>query len=177
MQQKFISFSYSKINMIRLWGCSLHSSPSGTQADWEKSTWYIWNIADCHWRPTKREWGREGRRRGDRERERERVNKLLKIQYRKWNLKAKNDTCLVTQSWLTLSDSIDCSPLGSSVHGISQARILEWMPFPTPEIFETQGLNQKLQQPLHCRQILSHWAAWKAPKKWHIPLVELIAQV
>ena len=34
--------------------------------------------------------------------------------------------CLCVQSCLTLHDSIDCSPPGSSVHGISQARILEW---------------------------------------------------
>ena len=27
----------------------------------------------------------------------------------------------------TLCDSVDCSPPGSSVHGISQARILEWV--------------------------------------------------
>ena len=32
----------------------------------------------------------------------------------------------VTQSCLTLSDSMDCSLLGSSVHGIFQARVLEW---------------------------------------------------
>ena len=31
----------------------------------------------------------------------------------------------VTQSCLTLSDSMDCSPPGSSVHGIFQARVLE----------------------------------------------------
>ena len=30
-----------------------------------------------------------------------------------------------------LCDPIDCSPLGSSVHGISQARILEWVAFPS----------------------------------------------
>ena len=34
---------------------------------------------------------------------------------------------LVVQSCLTLCDPIDCSPTGSSVHGISQARILEWV--------------------------------------------------
>ena len=34
---------------------------------------------------------------------------------------------LVTQSCLTLCDPTDCSPPGSSVHGILQARILEWM--------------------------------------------------
>ena len=32
----------------------------------------------------------------------------------------------VAQSCLTLSDSMDCSPPGSSVHGICQARVLEW---------------------------------------------------
>ena len=32
----------------------------------------------------------------------------------------------VTQSCLTFSDPPDCSPPGSSVHGISQARVLEW---------------------------------------------------
>ena len=34
---------------------------------------------------------------------------------------------LVTQSCPTLCDTIDCSPQGSSVHGILQARILEWV--------------------------------------------------
>ena len=33
----------------------------------------------------------------------------------------------VTQSCLTLSDPMDCSLPGSSVHGICQARILEWV--------------------------------------------------
>ena len=32
----------------------------------------------------------------------------------------------VAQSCLTLSDPMDCSLLGSSVHGIFQARVLEW---------------------------------------------------
>ena len=32
----------------------------------------------------------------------------------------------VAQLYLTLSDPVDCSPLGSSVHGIFQARVLEW---------------------------------------------------
>ena len=37
---------------------------------------------------------------------------------------------LVTQSRPTLSDPMDCSPPGSSVHGILQARILEWVVIP-----------------------------------------------
>ena len=38
--------------------------------------------------------------------------------------------CLVAQSCPTLCDSMDCSPPGSSVHGIFQARILEWVAMP-----------------------------------------------
>ena len=34
---------------------------------------------------------------------------------------------LVTQLCLTLCDPMDCSPPGSSVHGIFQARIMEWV--------------------------------------------------
>ena len=33
----------------------------------------------------------------------------------------------VAQSCLTLSDPMDCSPPGSSIHGIFQARVLEWV--------------------------------------------------
>ena len=33
----------------------------------------------------------------------------------------------VAQSCSTLCDPVDCSPPGSSVHGILQARILEWV--------------------------------------------------
>ena len=41
------------------------------------------------------------------------------------------------QSCLTLCSPMDCSPLGSSVHGILQARILEWVAKPSP-----RGLSQ-----------------------------------
>ena len=37
---------------------------------------------------------------------------------------------LVTRSCPTLRDSMDCSPPGFSVHGILQARILEWVTIP-----------------------------------------------
>ena len=33
----------------------------------------------------------------------------------------------IAQSCLTLRDPVDCSPPGSSVHRILQARILEWV--------------------------------------------------
>ena len=35
--------------------------------------------------------------------------------------------CSVAKPCLTFCDSVDCSPPGSSVHGISQARILAWV--------------------------------------------------
>ena len=35
--------------------------------------------------------------------------------------------CILTQLWWTLCDLVDCSPPGSSAHGIFQARILEWV--------------------------------------------------
>ena len=39
--------------------------------------------------------------------------------------------CLVGQSCLTLCDLMDCSPPGSSVMGILQTRILEWVAMPS----------------------------------------------
>ena len=36
---------------------------------------------------------------------------------------------------------MDCSPPGSSVHGISQARILEWLPCPSPGDLPDPGIK------------------------------------
>ena len=38
----------------------------------------------------------------------------------------------VAQSCSILSDPMDCSLPGSFVHGIFQARVLEWVPLPSP---------------------------------------------
>ena len=43
-----------------------------------------------------------------------------------WSL-TRVRVCSVTQSCPTLGDPMDCSPSGSSVHGISQASLLEWV--------------------------------------------------
>ena len=64
--------------------------------------------------------------------------------------------CLVTQSCPTLCDPMDCSPPGSSVHGILQARILEWVPIPfsrslflgSPSILPGEGTVRSLSQHL-----------------------------
>ena len=41
----------------------------------------------------------------------------------KWKEKSESE---VSQSCPTLSDPMDCSSPGSSIHGIFQARVLEW---------------------------------------------------
>ena len=58
---------------------------------------------------------------------------------------------LVAQSCPTLCDPMDCSPPGSSVPGILQARIMEWIAMRFTGDLLTQGLNLDL---LKCRQIL-----------------------
>ena len=52
----------------------------------------------------------------------------------------------VAQSCPTLCNPVDCSPPGSSIHGILQARILEWV-----AISFSRGSNPGLP---HCRQML-----------------------
>ena len=48
---------------------------------------------------------------------------------------------LRVQSCLTLRDPMDCSLPGSSVCGIFQARILEWLPFPLPGDLPDPGIE------------------------------------
>ena len=51
----------------------------------------------------------------------------------------------------TLCDPVDCSPQGSSVRGILQPRILEWV-----AISPLQGIEPCLLSLLHCRQVPYH---------------------
>ena len=48
---------------------------------------------------------------------------------------------LVAQSCPALRDPVDCSPPGSSVHGISQARILEWAAMPSSGDLPNLGIK------------------------------------
>ena len=60
--------------------------------------------------------------------------------------------CEVTQSCPTLCDPMDCSLPDSSVHGIFQAIVLEWIAISFSRgIFPIQGSNPSLP---HCRQML-----------------------
>ena len=70
------------------------------------------------------------------------------------------------ESYLTLRDPMDCSLPGSSIHGIFQARILEWVATSLLQgIFPTQGSNPCLLCLLHCRQILYPLSRQRSPSK------------
>ena len=61
------------------------------------------------------------------------------------------------QSYPSLCDPMDCTPPGSSVHGISQARIPEWSPCPPPGDLPDPGAEPTSPANLlHCRRILYH---------------------
>ena len=71
---------------------------------------------------------------------------------------------VVAQSCLTLGDPMDCSPSGSSVHGIFQARILEWGAIS----YSRESSLSRDQTHISCiscigRQIFYHCATWEAP--------------
>ena len=77
----------------------------------------------------------------------------------KFPLKVK---VLVTQLCPTLCDPMDYNLPDSSVHGISQERILEWV-----AICFSRGSSQPSNQTcVSCigRQILNHCATWEAPQ-------------
>ena len=62
---------------------------------------------------------------------------------KKYNITLKAKV-LVTQTCPTLCNPMDCSLPGSSVHGITQARILE-LPFPPPENIPDPGIKPTSQ--------------------------------
>ena len=91
----------------------------------------------------------------------------------------------VAQSCLTLSDPIDCSLPGSSIHGIFQARVLEWGAiafsdvlwldvgkttttkkkkphFSLTKTIKRQSINHKIYLP-SCRGIFKLLLAWRIP--------------
>ena len=71
--------------------------------------------------------------------------------------------CSVVQSCPTLCGPMDCSLSGSFVHGIFQARILEWIAISSSK--KSSGArDETLVSCISCidRQILYHWATWEA---------------
>ena len=70
--------------------------------------------------------------------------------------------CEVVQSCSTLWDPKDCSPQGSSVHGILQARILEWVAGPS-----SRGSSQPRGQT--CIPYISCTGSWVLYYSCHLP--------
>ena len=64
--------------------------------------------------------------------------------------------CLVTRSCLTLCHPMDCSLPDSSVHAISQVRILEWVAI----LSSRESSWPRIQTHISCinRKIVYHWA-------------------
>ena len=76
------------------------------------------------------------------------------------NLPEMQECCVCAkslQSCLTLCDPLDCSPPGSSVHGILQARLLKWVAMPSCR-GSSRPRNQTHISYVSCigRQVLYH---------------------
>ena len=74
----------------------------------------------------------------------------------------------VAQSCPTLSDPMDCSPLGSSVQGIFQARVLEWVAIAFSNIlilgaFKDQQGSPNILDRNHLWSLVNHTAFQTIP--------------
>ena len=72
---------------------------------------------------------------------------------------------LVIQLCPTFCNPMDCSSPGSSVHGILQARILEWVAIP----FSRGSSQPRAQTQVSCiaGRCFTIWATREAPKSWY----------
>ena len=80
-------------------------------------------------------------------------------------------TCMSAKSpqlCLTLCDPMDCSPPGSSVQGILQARILEWAAIPSSRGFSWPR-DRTCAAYVSCvgRLVLYHYATWEVQEIFH----------
>ena len=73
----------------------------------------------------------------------------------------------VAQSCPTLRNPMDCSPPGSSIHGIFQARVLEWVAIANQSIlkeispeYSLGGLMLKLKLQYSCLENPMDGGAW-----------------
>ena len=73
---------------------------------------------------------------------------------------------------LTLCNTMDCSLPGSSVHGITQARILEWVAISSSRE-SSQPRDQTCISHISCITggFFTHWSTWEAqPEIWRIQI-------
>ena len=69
--------------------------------------------------------------------------------------KVKESESEVAQLCLTLCNSMDCNPPGSSIHGILQARVLEWV-----AISFSRGSSQPRDRTWVSRIVGRHFTVW-----------------
>ena len=69
--------------------------------------------------------------------------------------------CLVIQSCPTLCNPMDCSPPGSSVHGVLQERTLEWVAMPSSRVFSQP--RDRTQISCTAGGFFTVWAPGKPP--------------
>ena len=63
----------------------------------------------------------------------------------------------------TLCDPVDCSPPGSSVHGILQARILGWVAMPSSRDLRNPGIEpESLKSPALADGFFTTSTTWEA---------------
>ena len=74
--------------------------------------------------------------------------------------------CVRAQSYLALCDPMDCSPPGSSVHGIFQARTLEWV-----AISYSRGSSQPRNRTHIC---IGRWILYHCSKELILVLAVII---
>ena len=128
-----------------VWTTSVRSLPSGF--------WLVWPMGS-----TDRKW--EGERR---------VRSLHSSRSLPIGLQqddCPSSACVCVQSCPTLCDPIDYSPPGPSVHGILQARILEWVAMPSCR-GSSQPRDGTSVSCISCiaGRFFTHWATWETPLK------------
>ena len=79
---------------------------------------------------------------------------------------SKHIVCLAASVMSNSFVIMDCKPPGSYVHGILQARILEWVAISYSKgIFQTQGSNPSLMSPGLAGGFFTTTATWEAQNK------------
>ena len=96
-------------------------------------------------------------------------------------MKVKSESEVV-QSCPTPRHPMDCSPPGSSVHGIFQAGALEWVPYcdPKPHLSSTQKTQQPLapgSKDLHQRDARSFKGKSESQKVWNMEALKSLIQI
>ena len=75
------------------------------------------------------------------------------------------------QSCPSLCDPMDCSPPGFLLHGMLQARVLQWVAMPSSsQDLRDPGIEPApLTSPALAGMLFIIRATWEAPTNWHLP--------